>query len=162
MVRFIFEYLFKYCTDSLLELDLCALYEFTTPEGHVALSSLCETNRKPFKHLETLYLNSCYLDNQSIKFNEIFPAVRSVQLFPSNQANFQKQGIPHNKLSNCRWFAEPFNNLQHLSLCILDNRGGGFQEEDVIASLKLNPNIRSLHLIWAYKPKVFAGLQHYV
>lgn len=44
------------------------------------------------------------------------------------------------KLSNWRCLAEPFNNLQQLSLGIASDKLNGFQEEDVLA-LKFNPNI---------------------
>lgn len=140
----LYEYVFKYCADSLNELEL-HIIDWTVLTNLWNIN--WKKNWKPFANVEKVYFKECWLDNKLISLNELFPKLSCLDFI-----NLREQ---HNHtgsyLTNWRCIVEPFSNLQHLSVEIESHKFhyGGFKEEDVIAALKLNTKLRSLSLIWS-------------
>lgn len=95
--------------------------------------------QRPFPNVEKLRLILCDLDQSSTKFNEWFPKLRSLE--------FARDFLVCTNIDDQSCVATHFQNLKHLSVHVSnDSEIPGFREENILAALKANPQIRSLCL----------------
>lgn len=126
------EYLFKYCADSLLEIEFYI-------NNSTMLMNLRIENWKPFTNVEKVLFSNSTLDTQLISFNELFPKLRSLEF-----CNLHLRQNIRNFLTSGRCIAQHFTNLQHLSVIMSPSES--FREDEVLAALKLNPKLQRLCL----------------
>lgn len=123
-------YVMKYCVNNVTELNI-----FENERSSKNLQS-------PFPNVETVRFIDCILDGSSIRFNEWFPKMRRLEFITVRDLLFKHL----TEFDNQSFIVDHFPNLEHLSVHFADGENSGFDEGNILAALKLNPNIRSLYL----------------
>lgn len=118
------------------------------------LTELKITDRnRSFKHLETSFPNienvqllNCDLDKSITKFNERFPKMRKLELAHAfreythaDEQSCIMAHFPHLEQLSIAAPMDKCNFFNALNWC-------GFQEENILSALQMNPNLRSLSL----------------
>lgn len=124
------QYVMAYCVNNVTELEIF--------NNEQELSSL----QKPFANVETVRLVDCILDGSSMRLNEWFPKMRNLE-FVKGRGHFWKWDT---KTDDPSFIIAHFPNLEHFGVYVVNNENVGFHEDIVLATLRLNPQIRSLSL----------------
>lgn len=117
------KYVNKYCADSLIRLRLYSAPKWT-------MDSLI----KPFKKVKSIKLSWCFLANNLIEFNQWFPNMKQLKISYGNQV------IHRNHIE------KTFSHLEFLSIEMMKCQKQLFYKENVIETLRLNPQLKMLRM----------------
>lgn len=128
-----------YCSETLKELHMVFIH-LTTYDGtsfSYALKNSLDNFQKPFKNVERIFLHGSFksLDNDKLKFNEIFPAIQllSLDMIGIHDMSSVYQHFSH--LKELRAHSWSTHNIS-----------GFLTDSSIESCIKMNPNIQRMTL----------------
>ncbi|XP_055308754.1 uncharacterized protein LOC129572740 [Sitodiplosis mosellana] len=124
----VLRYVNKFCYESLVEISFHGIFKFAFESAM----------KKPFSNVQKASFTGCHLGTRMTRFNDWYPALRRLDLI-------------HNRFDDAPSIAEHIPNLEHLTFV----GGGKISATDILAVVRVNPQMLSLSLNRVYSARFF-------